>query len=86
MAEGSSAQSLFAQSRSKPVDKPTEKMDTSSDDTATVTRSDFGEQSYILSTKEAVDIHAENVKHLSQMGEQQLIEQRQELLDTMGKS
>lgn len=44
---------------------------------------EFGNKSYIVHSKLATEIHTENVKQLSEMGADQIMAQRQQLLDTM---
>lgn len=91
LAEGTSKQSLFALSRSDAAGRNSEPiradvveaMVTDTNETQPPC-SVFGDKSYILKSKLASEIHEENVQQLTQLGEKQLLEERRQLLESMG--
>lgn len=45
----------------------------------------FGEKSYILENDMAAEIHKESIQQLQKMDEHDILSERQELLETLGK-
>lgn len=80
--------SLFALSKNK--QKPSTEQDAPKIENLNISDSaessmKFGQKSYIISNDEANSIHEDNVKYLSNLNEQEILQERQQLLSTLGK-